>query len=308
MLHYRNPNSYETLTRIEEKAEPIRSCPYLPSQLATDDGRRSFSTFHALSLEDSPPFYLKPDQNSHVSSCMSSTALSSLSLESRFRYSVAAVATLLSPSNSIFSHQVIGGLDAFVNNPNNMHRCANGSNLARKMSPVADSTLLDGGFATAVNHLLHHHFPESIEKIVFPARYYHEDGERKVNDGAPVDIVETAKEYVFYLDVPGLSKTDIQSLNAGLALALALQVTVEDENTLVMRGGGKRKREDGEDEGCKYIRLERTATPKFLRKFRLPDTCNTSSISAKCENGVLTVTVEKLPPPPKSKTVQVKIS
>lgn len=90
---------------------------------------------------------------------------------------------------------------------------------------------------------------------------------------------------------------------------LGEQVTVEDENTLVIRSNGKRKREDGEEEGCKYIRLGRRAPQKLLRKFRLPGNANVSAISAKCENGVLTVIVEKLPPPPKSnKTVQVAIS
>ncbi|XP_058108738.1 17.4 kDa class III heat shock protein [Magnolia sinica] len=161
------------------------------------------------------------------------------------------------------------------------------------MSPVADAALFNGNLATAVNHLLHH-FPESIEKMVFPS-HSHESNESKGMDSVPADILETAKEYVFYLDVPGLSKTDIQ-------------VTVEDENTLIIRGGGKRKREDGEDEGCKYIRLERKASPKFQKKFRLPESCNTNAVSAKCENGVLTVTVEKLPPPPKTKSVEITIS
>lgn len=91
-------------------------------------------------------------------------------------------------------------------------------------------------------------------------------------------------------------------------LMIELQVTVEDENTLVIRSNGKRKREDGEEEGCKYIKLERRAPQKLLRKFRLPEDANLSAISAKCENGVLTIVVEKLPPPPKSKTVEVAIS
>lgn len=75
----------------------------------------------------------------------------------------------------------------------------------------------------------------------------------------------------------------------------------------MIRSNGKRKREEGE-EGCKYIRLERRPAQKLLRKFKLPDNADVSSITAKCENGVLTVAVEKLPPPPKSKTVQVAIS
>lgn len=83
----------------------------------------------------------------------------------------------------------------------------------------------------------------------------------------------------------------------------AIQVTVEDDNTLVIRSKGKRKRDDREEEGCKYIRLERKAVQKLLRKFRLPGNANVAAITAKCEYGVLTLVVEKLPPPPKPKTV-----
>ncbi|KAF5186737.1 17.9 kDa class II heat shock protein [Thalictrum thalictroides] len=146
-----------------------------------------------------------------------------------------------------------------------------------------------------VNELFH--FPQ---KLLFPARN-HSFGETtqqgKGVSSIPVDILDTQKQYVFFFDVPGLSKADVQ-------------VTVEDERTLVIRsiGNGKRKREDGENEGCKYIRLERKASPKFLRKFLLPEDSNVSAVSAKCESGVLTITVEKLPPPAKPKTVEVTIS
>ncbi|KMT04770.1 hypothetical protein BVRB_7g169490 [Beta vulgaris subsp. vulgaris] len=107
------------------------------------------------------------------------------------------------------------------------------------------------------------------------------------------DIVSTSNEYIFYIDVPGLSKSDIQ-------------VQLEDETILVIKANGKRKR-DGEEEGCKYLKLERSVVQKIMRKFRLPDDADVSSISAKCENGVLTVTVKKIPPS-KPKTVQVAIS
>lgn len=76
---------------------------------------------------------------------------------------------------------------------------------------------------------------------------------------------------------------------------------------MVIRSNGKRKREDGEEEGCKYIRLERRVPQKLLRKFKLPEDANVSAISAKCENGVLTIVVEKLPSPAKPKTVEVAI-
>jgi HSP20 family protein len=93
------------------------------------------------------------------------------------------------------------------------------------------------------------------------------------------------------------------------------QVTLEEDRVLVMKGGsGKRKREEeeeeGEGEGCRYIRLERGATPRsFVRKFRLPEDADTGGVAARCENGVLTVTVKKLPPPEKkTKSVQVTIA
>ena len=79
-----------------------------------------------------------------------------------------------------------------------------------------------------------------------------------------------------------------------------------------MKGGsGKRKREEEEEgEGCRYIRLERGAAPRsFARKFRLPEDADTGGVAARCENGVLTVTVKKLPPPEKkTKSVQVTIA
>ncbi|XP_009628401.1 17.4 kDa class III heat shock protein [Nicotiana tabacum] len=144
----------------------------------------------------------------------------------------------------------------------------------------------------AVNQLLH--FPESIERVVFPS-HSHETSENRGVSSIPVDILDSPKEYIFYMDVPGLSKSEIQ-------------VTVEDENILVIRSNGKRKREESEEDGCKYVRLERRPPQKLMRKFKLPENCNVSAINAKCENGVLAVVVEKLPPPPKLKTVKVAIS
>ncbi|XP_042012122.1 17.4 kDa class III heat shock protein-like [Salvia splendens] len=97
-------------------------------------------------------------------------------------------------------------------------------------------------------------------------------------------------------------------LESSCSDTILTMVTVEEENTLVIKSNGKRKTKEGEEEGCKYIRLERRPPQKLTRKFRLPDNCNVSAISAKCENGVLTVVVEKLPPLPKSKSIEVAIS
>lgn len=81
--------------------------------------------------------------------------------------------------------------------------------IAELMSPVADSSIFDGNLAAAVNHLLH--VPETIEKVMFPSSHSHDKNENQGMGRIPVDVLETSKEYLFYMDVPGLSKTDIQA-------------------------------------------------------------------------------------------------
>ncbi|KAM0036463.1 17.9 kDa class II heat shock protein [Helianthus debilis subsp. tardiflorus] len=109
----------------------------------------------------------------------------------------------------------------------------------------------------------------------------------------PADVKEYPNSYVFIVGMPGLKSGDIK-------------VQVEDDNVLVI--SGERNREE-EKEGVKYVRMERRIG-KFMRKFALPENANTDKISAICQDGVLTVTVEKLPPPEpkKPKTIQVQVA
>ncbi|KAI3995391.1 hypothetical protein MKX01_040507 [Papaver californicum] len=180
------------------------------------------------------------------------------------------------------------------------------------------------------DHLHHHHdhdhdHDHDNQRDKFRAALISRGG--AVGSYPAVDILETPKDYIFHFDVPGLSKTDIQvnvieEKNADRSRDAGQILVIEN----ACSGGVKRKREeggeadrehekknghsneemDGGSESCKYIRLERRAYPKkFMRKFRLPDNSNVSAISAKCENGVLTVNVEKkLPPPPAKPTVK----
>lgn len=71
------------------------------------------------------------------------------------------------------------------------------------MSRAADSSAFE-----VVNQLLN--FPEAIEKFMFPSRAHETDNEIKGVSSIPVDILDTPKEYIFFLDVPGLSKSDVQ--------------------------------------------------------------------------------------------------
>ncbi|XP_009362384.2 17.1 kDa class II heat shock protein-like [Pyrus x bretschneideri] len=123
-----------------------------------------------------------------------------------------------------------------------------------------------------------------------PTRTYVRDA--KAMAATPADVKEYPNSYVFVVDMPGLKSGDIK-------------VQVEDDNVLLI--SGERKREE-EKEGAKYVRMERRVS-KFMRKFVLPENANVNAISAVCQDGVLTVTVEKLPPPEpkKPKTIEVKI-
>ncbi|CAK9317334.1 unnamed protein product [Citrullus colocynthis] len=130
---------------------------------------------------------------------------------------------------------------------------------------------------------------EADKSFSAPTRTYVRDA--KAMAATPADVKEYPNSYVFVVDMPGLKVGDIK-------------VQVEDDNVLLI--SGERKREE-EKEGAKYVRMERRVG-KLMRKFVLPENANTDAISAVCQDGVLTVTVQKLPPPEpkKPKIVEVK--
>ncbi|RAL39376.1 hypothetical protein DM860_002909 [Cuscuta australis] len=116
----------------------------------------------------------------------------------------------------------------------------------------------------------------------------------KAMAATPADVKEYPNSYVFIIDMPGLKSGDIK-------------VQIEEDNVLTI--SGERKREAEEKDGVKYVRMERRVG-KFMRKFALPENTNLEKISAVCQDGVLAVTVEKLPPPEpkKPRTIDVKIA
>ncbi|MCO5605059.1 hypothetical protein L7F22_059237 [Adiantum nelumboides] len=121
-----------------------------------------------------------------------------------------------------------------------------------------------------------------------PARAYLR--ERNAMASTAVDVKEYPNSYVFIADMPGLKSSDIK-------------VTVESGNVLLLSGERKKEEESPE---VKYLSMERR-TLKFMRKFTLPSDANVENISAACQDGVLTVTVPKIPPPaPRVISVNVK--
>lgn len=60
----------------------------------------------------------------------------------------------------------------------------------------------------ALNHLFN--WPESLEKFTVNSHSEETNESKRIGTSIPADILETPKEYIFYLDVPGLSKSDLQ--------------------------------------------------------------------------------------------------
>jgi HSP20 family protein len=71
-----------------------------------------------------------------------------------------------------------------------------------------------------------------------------------------------------------------------------LKIELVEKNNL--RISGERHKEDVQDTD-QWHRVERSSG-RFMRQFRLPENVNSDGISAKLENGVLTVNAPKIKP------------
>ncbi|CAH1452720.1 unnamed protein product [Lactuca virosa] len=106
------------------------------------------------------------------------------------------------------------------------------------MSRVVISSPGDLDCGGLVSHQLD--VPDATGKVIFPSSRSHH-GNEESEGNITLDILETAKELIMYMDVPA-----------------------EDEKLLEVRSNGKRKHEENEEEGCKYLRLERRPPQKLI--------------------------------------------
>jgi HSP20 family protein len=90
-----------------------------------------------------------------------------------------------------------------------------------------------------------------------------------------VDIKEEAEGYVLVADLPGVSPDHID-------------ITMEN-GILTLRGDRVTEAKSRRDA---YKRVERVYGT-FYRRFSLPDTADSESISARCNNGVLEISIPK---------------
>lgn len=107
-----------------------------------------------------------------------------------------------------------------------------------------------------------------------------------------VDISEDEKKLYVTVELPGVNKEDVK-------------VSITDDNILVIKGEKKREFKT-EDKERNFIRVERSYG-SFQRSFMLPDNVKKDNVSAKYENGVLTITLEKVEPEP-PKQIEIPIS
>lgn len=109
-----------------------------------------------------------------------------------------------------------------------------------------------------------------------------------------VDISEDEKNLIFHVELPGIAKEDVK-------------VTVNDDNILMIKGEKKHEqKEEDKNNDKSYIRVERTYG-SFTRTFQLPETVKSDSVTAKFDNGLLTLTLEKAEPK-KPKEIEIALS
>lgn len=105
-----------------------------------------------------------------------------------------------------------------------------------------------------------------------------------------VDVEETPEEFIIKAEMPGFDENNVK-------------ITV-DKHVLHITGTAEEKEE--EKDGRKYLIRERRHE-SFERSFSLPDGLDESAISAKFENGILSVTLPKTPEE-KPRQIEVKIN
>jgi HSP20 family protein len=104
-----------------------------------------------------------------------------------------------------------------------------------------------------------------------------------------LNVIENEKDYELEFAVPGLKKEELN-----------LQVDADGIMSISM---ARKNEENKEDKKRNYIRREFTFQ-EFNQSYILPDDADRAKISAKVENGVLTINVPKLPAEKQPQAIQ----
>mgnify|MGYP001813267423 FL=1 len=109
-----------------------------------------------------------------------------------------------------------------------------------------------------------------------PRSRFLENGSISATDWVPaVDIKEEENRYLIHADIPGVDARDVD---------------VSMDNSVLTIQGKRASEAEEEREG--YKRFERVRG-SFLRRFTFPDTADTTKITARVKDGVLTIEIPK---------------
>jgi len=142
-----------------------------------------------------------------------------------------------------------------------------------------------GSAMTRLNHYNPNQYANSVVNLV--DAFFNQNIENKATTSidktsidkkfAPrVDVIENEQEYHFHVIAPGVKKEEIK-------------LTIEDG---VLRISGERKSLE-ESKAVTIHRIESTFG-EFERAFRLPKDANAEALGAQYQDGILTITVQKL--------------
>lgn len=111
-----------------------------------------------------------------------------------------------------------------------------------------------------------------------------------------IDISEDENHIFIHAELAGINKEDVK-------------VSVNDDNLLVIKGKKEKEfKEEEKDENENkriYLRMERSFG-EFTRSFQLPENIDRESISAKFDNGMLNITLNKKEPEkPKEQLINI---
>lgn len=118
----------------------------------------------------------------------------------------------------------------------------------------------------------------------------------KANSTAPaINVIENEKDYKIELAAPGMAKDDFK-------------ITLNPDNELVIEMEKKNETKEEDKNKKKYLRREFSYS-KFQQAILLPGNVEKEKISAKMENGILSIEIPKTGKAPVEqavKTIEVK--
>lgn len=116
---------------------------------------------------------------------------------------------------------------------------------------------------------------------------------RHVTTAPAVNVKESDKAFTMEIAAPGLKKE-------------FCSVNINNEGNLVVKIENKAQHEDKPQEGEKHHYLRREFSyASYEQAYTLPDEVNRDAISAKVEDGILTIELPKLAPEPEKKMDRV---